>query len=252
MIRIIVSGIAGRMGKELVALIHEDGETTLAAGFDREKVTSPVAVVAHADELPSDFDVVIDFSAPQAALEMVRLCAKKGKAVVTGTTGFKEKELREIEEAARTVPVFLASNMSMGINIVLAMLEGMPEALHKGFDVEIVETHHRTKKDSPSGTAKTIARTIAEKSGKSSLIHGREGRGLEREDGEIGMHAVRGGTVVGTHSVYFHGNGESIEITHRAYSRRIFALGALAAAKWIVKQKPGLYSMKDLLQGEMT
>jgi 4-hydroxy-tetrahydrodipicolinate reductase len=246
MIKVIVSGILGRMGRELMALIGDDDECSLVGGYDKEKRTVAVPVASRADDLPDDFDVIVDFSAPGGALEMVRWCVSMGKPLVSGTTGFTEKELREIEDAAKTIPLFLASNMSMGINTVLSMLEGIPKAIYDGFDVEIVETHHRMKKDSPSGTAKTIARLISEKSGKVSLIHGREGRGLERKPDEIGVHAVRGGTVVGTHSVFFFGDDESIEITHRANSRKIFALGALRAAKWIVRQKPGLYAMKDL------
>jgi 4-hydroxy-tetrahydrodipicolinate reductase len=246
MIKTIISGIFGRMGKEVALLIQEDTEVSLVGGFDGKEGTAPVSVSSRAADLP-DFDVAIDFSAPGAVLEMVQLCAKRGKPLVSGTTGFTEKEMVEIEDAAKTIPVFLASNMSMGINTVLAILAGMPKAVYDGFDVEIVETHHRMKKDSRSGTAKTIAAMIAKKSGKASWVHGREGRGLERKDDEIGVHSVRGGTVVGTHSIFFHGNDESIEITHRAYSRKIFAIGALMAAKWIVKQEPGLYAMKDLI-----
>jgi 4-hydroxy-tetrahydrodipicolinate reductase len=247
MIKVIVSGILGRMGKEVTALLEEDKNMSLVGGFDKREGDAQVAIVSSAADLPHDFDVVIDFSGTEAALEMVRMCSSKGKSLVTGTTGFTEREMKEIEAAAKTIPLLMASNMSMGINTVLAILESVPEAVYEGFDVEIVETHHRMKKDSPSGTAKTIARLISEKSGKATLVHGREGRGLVRKADEIGIHAVRGGTVVGTHSIFFYGNDESIEITHRANSRKIFALGALKAAKWIVKQKPGLYSMKDLL-----
>ncbi len=247
MMKVIVSGIFGRMGKEVVGLIREEDEISLVGGFDREKGTVPVMVTSSTADLPDDFDVAIDFSAPGGALEMVLFCSKKGKPLVTGTTGFTEKELHEIQIAAKIVPVFLASNMSLGINTVIGILEGMPKVFYNTSDIEIVETHHKMKKDSPSGTAKTIAKVISEKSGKSSLVYGREGRGLDRKDDEIGVHAVRGGTVVGTHSIFLYGDDESIEITHRAYSRRIFARGALAAARWLVNQKPGLYSMKDLL-----
>jgi 4-hydroxy-tetrahydrodipicolinate reductase len=247
MIKVIVSGILGRMGRELMGLMGEDDECSLVGGYDKEKRKAEVPVASGADDLPDDFDVVVDFSAPDGALEMVRWCVLKGKPLVLGTTGFAEEELQEIEAAAKTIPLFLASNMSMGINTVLAMLEGIPKVIYDGFDVEIIETHHRMKKDSPSGTAKTIAQKITEKSGKASLVYGREGRGLERRGDDIGIHAVRGGTVVGSHSVFLLGQDESIEITHRAHSRRIFALGALKAAKWIVKQQPGLYSMRDLL-----
>jgi 4-hydroxy-tetrahydrodipicolinate reductase len=250
MMNVILSGILGKMGREITALIAQDDELTLVGGFDTERGEAPVAVALHADELPEQFDVVIDFSAPAGALEMVRFCVEKGKPLVTGTTGFTEKELEVIRTEGTRVPLFMASNMSMGINTVLALLEEIPKAVYDTFDVEIVETHHRMKKDSPSGTAKTIASVVSEKSGKESLVHGREGRGLERKVDEIGVHAVRGGTVVGTHAVYLHGNNESIEIIHRASSRKIFAFGALEAAKWIVKQGPGLYSMKDLLARE--
>ncbi len=247
MMKIIISGILGRMGKELTALIRGDDELSLVGGYDRQTGETVIPVSADVAQLPRDCDLVIDFSAPEGGIAIARWCIAREKPLVSGTTGFTDKEMQELKEAAERIPLFLASNMSIGINAVLAMLEEMPEPVYDDFDVEIVETHHRMKKDSPSGTAKTIARTIAEKSGKTSMVYGREGRGLERKRDEIGVHAVRGGTVVGTHSVFFYGDGESLEITHRAFSRKIFALGALAAGKWLVTQKPGLYSMRDLL-----
>lgn len=247
MIKLIVSGILGRMGKEIIALSKEFDDINIIAGFDEKKNNTAIPIKDNIDGLPKKFDAMVDFSSPKASLEILQFSSENNKPVVIGTTGFTFKEEKAIEEFSKKIPVFKASNMSLGINTVIAILEGLPDILYKGFDIEIVETHHKRKKDSPSGTAIALAKTIAKRVGKEVFVYGRKGKELKREKGEIGIHSVRGGTVVGTHSVFFHGDNESIEITHRAYSRRIFALGALAAVRWIVKKKNGLYSMKDML-----
>lgn len=247
MIKLIVAGILGRMGKEIVSLSEEFEDISIIAGFDREKGSISIPVKKTKDELPREFDVVVDFSSPEAAMKMLDFSLDNKKPFVTGTTGFSNKEEKEIKRVSKKIPVFKASNMSMGINSVMEILGRLPGILYENFDIEIVETHHRLKKDSPSGTALTLGKIISELSGKKSFLFGRKGKKLKRKKDDIGLHSVRGGTVVGTHTVYFHGDNESIEITHTAYSRRIFAVGALTAARWIVKKKPGLYSMKNLL-----
>lgn len=247
MIKLIVSGVLGRMGKEIISLSKEFKDINIIAGFDKKKETISIPVKNSINELPCQFDAVVDFSSPEALIEMLHFSLENKKPIVTGTTGLTDKEEKEIKRVSKKIPVFKASNMSMGVNTVIAILEGLPDILFKDFDIEIVETHHRLKKDSPSGTALTLGKTIAKKIGKEVFLYGRKGKELQRKKGDIGVHSIRGGTVVGTHTIYFHGDNESIEITHRAYSRRIFALGALTAARWIVKKEPGLYSMKDLL-----
>ncbi|TET18257.1 MAG: 4-hydroxy-tetrahydrodipicolinate reductase [Candidatus Cloacimonadota bacterium] len=247
MIKVIVSGISGKMGKEIVRLSEEFEDISIIAGFDIEKGERAQTVEIDVEKLPKGFDVIVDFSSPQGAIDILQFSVENKKPFVTGTTDFSEDEESAIVKASREIPVLKASNMSVGINTLIRILEGLPDMFYKKFDIEVVETHHRMKKDSPSGTAKTLAKIISNRSGKTSFIYGREGSNLQRKHDDIGMHSLRGGTVVGTHTIFFHGDNESIEITHRAHSRRIFALGALSAARWIVQQKPGLYSMQDLL-----
>ena len=247
MIKLIISGILGRMGKEIIKLSKEIDDVTIISGFDTKSEIGEIPVFSKVEELPLDFDAIIDFSSSQAALKMLEFSVGNVKPFVTGTTGFSEKEEEEFKKAANKIPVFKASNMSVGVNCLAGMLEKLPAILYKNSDIEIVETHHRLKKDSPSGTAKTLGKIVAETSGKNIFLYGRKGKEIKRENGEIGFHSIRGGTVVGTHTVYFLGDDESIEITHRAYSRRIFALGAISAVKWLMKKGPGFYSMKDLL-----
>ncbi|TES90715.1 MAG: 4-hydroxy-tetrahydrodipicolinate reductase [Candidatus Cloacimonadota bacterium] len=247
MIKLIVSGVLGKMGKEIVSLSIEFKDIDVIAGFDKKRGDISIPIKNKIDELPHRFDAIVDFSSPDAAIKMLKFSLKSKKPFVTGTTGFTEKEEKEIKRVSKKIPVFKASNMSMGINAVMAILEDLPDILYNDFDVEIVEMHHRFKKDSPSGTAIILGKTIAKRIGKETFLYGREGKKLKRKKGDVSFHSVRGGTVVGIHTIYFHGNDESIEITHRAYSRRIFAFGALTAVRWIIQQKPGLYSMDDLL-----
>jgi 4-hydroxy-tetrahydrodipicolinate reductase len=247
MIKILISGILGRMGREILSLVEERDDITVVAGFDNRFEDIGVPITKDTSELPEDVDVIVDFSSISGAMEILRFAVSHKIPLVTGTTGFSEDEESEIKNGSKEIPILKTSNMSLGVNTLIQILKRLPEILVKKFDIEIVETHHRMKKDSPSGTAKVLARILAEKSGKSSFTYGRKGNESRRGDEEIGIHSVRGGSVVGIHSIYFHGDNESIEITHRANSRKIFAFGALSAVLWIVSQKPGLYSMEDLL-----
>ncbi|MDQ3791352.1 MAG: 4-hydroxy-tetrahydrodipicolinate reductase, partial [Actinomycetota bacterium] len=172
-----------------------------------------------------------------------------GRPAVIGTTGLSDEQLSRVEEAAKNVPIVLAPNMSVGVNLVREMVRELAEKLGTGYDVEIVEAHHRNKVDAPSGTALLLARAAAEgrrKNLEDLAVYGREGRS-PREEGEIGIHALRGGAVVGEHRVIFLGAGEEVEVTHRALSRRTFANGALRAARFVAGARPGLYSMRDVL-----
>lgn len=247
MTKIIVSGILGRMGREILSLSHEIDDISIVAGFDINQSDIGEPTEKDVTKLPKDVDVIVDFSSPGGAIDILGFAIDNKKPFVTGTTGFSENDESKIEKASKEIPLLKASNMSLGVNTLIQILNGLPDMLFKKFDIEVVETHHKMKKDSPSGTAKTLANILAEKSGRSSFVYGREGKDVQRRDEDIGIHSVRGGSVVGIHTIFLHGDNESIEITHRANSRRIFASGALSAALWIVKKKPGLYTMMDML-----
>lgn len=195
-------------------------------------------------------DVVIDFSAHEATAGFAKICAQNKKAIVIGTTGHSKAELSQITKLKSRIPIVLASNYSTGVNTLFWLTQKAAEILGPDFDLEIVEMHHRMKKDAPSGTASTLAEILARvrKQQLSRVVrHGRAGVVGERTATEIGMHAVRGGDVVGDHTVIFATSGERLELSHKASSRETFANGALRAAQWVVRQKPGLYDMQDVL-----
>jgi 4-hydroxy-tetrahydrodipicolinate reductase len=268
MLRVAVVGASGRMGRAVVRLAVERGHTVACAvansdiGRDAGEligvarlgvvVTDDLSVVA-----ASGAGVVIDFSAPAATCALVDVAATAGIAVVSGTTGMDTSALRAIERASKQVPVLWEPNMSAGVFVLGELLRQAVASLGPGYDVEIVETHHRRKVDAPSGTALRLAEIAkdARTDGSASrrdvsgeaLRHGRSGRPGERPAGEIGMHAVRGGDVVGDHVVHLLGPGERLELVHRASSRDLFAHGALRAAGWIVGKPPGRYSLRDVL-----
>ncbi len=195
-------------------------------------------------------DAVIDFSFHNATLSVAKLCAEHGKAIVIGTTGHQDGEKAEIAALQSRIPMVWASNYSTGVNTLFWLTRKATEILGPSFDLEVVEMHHRLKKDAPSGTATTLAEILAEvrkQQLKEVIRHGRHGIVGERTATEIGMHSLRGGDVVGDHTVIFSTNGERIELTHKASSRETFANGALRAAQWVVHQKPGLYNMENVL-----
>lgn len=195
-------------------------------------------------------DVVVDFSFHQATVEFAELCAERRRAMVIGTTGHTEVERKRILNCQAQIPIVLASNYSTGVNTLFWLTRKAVEILGTDYDVEVVEMHHRTKKDAPSGTAMTLAEILTQvrkQQVSKALRHGRQGITGERATGEIGMHSIRGGDVVGDHTVIFATQGERLELTHKAASRDTFANGALRAALWVVKQKPGLYDMQDVL-----
>jgi 4-hydroxy-tetrahydrodipicolinate reductase len=190
-------------------------------------------------------DVLIDFTVAKAAVENVKMASRNRVALVVGTTGFTGDQLAEMEQAIRgNVPAVISSNFSMGVNIFWQLLRDAGKLL-KSYDIEVIEAHHRNKKDAPSGTAKTILQILDEETGPRKKIYGREGM-MVRGD-EIGVHVIRGGDIVGDHKVMFSKNFETIEISHRAYDRSVFASGALLATRWVVGKKPGIYSMSDVL-----
>lgn len=194
-------------------------------------------------------DVVIDFTVPSATAPLAKLVAERGKSFIIGTTGHTEKEKKEISSYAERVPTVWAGNFSVGVNLLFHLTQAAAAVLSDGYDAEIVEMHHRMKKDAPSGTAERLLEILlqARELNRDQIRHGRQGLVGERTDSEIGMHALRGGDVVGDHTVIFAGAGERFELTHKASSRAVFAEGALRAAAWVVNRPAGIYDMQDVL-----
>ena len=265
-VRIAVSGAAGRMGRMLVAAIAEADDLALAAAVDHPQSphtgadAGELAGVGSAnvsiggplhDPDASAFDVLLDFSAPQATLAALNVCAAQGKPAVIGTTGFDDAGMEAIRHAAQSVPILLSPNMSVGVNVVFKLVEAAARALGDDVDVEVFEAHHRHKVDAPSGTAVRLGEILASTLGRdlaTDAVYGREGITGERPTQAIGFHSLRGGDIVGEHTVTFAGTGERIEITHRAGSRANFAAGAMRAVRFIVDQPPGLYGMNAVLE----
>jgi len=241
MTKIIITGSKGRMGRTLIACTAHNPELQVVGQID---VGDDLQTVIAQGE------VVIDFSSHNATAGIAALCARHKKAMVIGTTGQSDADKSQITNVKSQIPIVLASNYSAGVNTLFWLTRKAAEILGDGFDLEVLEMHHRMKKDAPSGTATTLAEILAavRKQQLNKVIrHGRAGIVGERTTNEIGMHSLRGGDVVGDHTVIFAGNGERIELTHKASSRETFANGALRAAQWVVKQKPGLYDMQDVL-----
>ncbi len=256
MVKVIVCGACGRMGRRIADILSEDGETELVGAIEakghKDLGTEVIPGVKVTDSLEKIIDragVVIDFTNPQASLKNLEVAAKFKKAMVIGTTGHTEQEKKLVAEKAKTIPLLMAPNMSLGVNLLFQVVDSVAKVL-KDYDAEIVEAHHNRKKDAPSGTAAKLEETIAEALDlniKEAGVYGRKGMVGPRKPEEIGVHSVRAGDIVGEHTVIFAGPGERLELTHRAHSRDCFARGALEAAKWIVKQSPGFYDMQDLL-----
>jgi 4-hydroxy-tetrahydrodipicolinate reductase len=263
-IRVLVNGGAGRMGRRVVALLLEDPDLCLvgvmesvshpAQGLDAGTLVGKgdlgVRVVADLTEVDSEVDAVVDFSVPASTLEVAKKVSSRRTAVVIGTTGFTESERKTLASRVKDVPCVLAPNMSVGVNVLFRIASDVARILGDGYDVEVVEAHHRFKADAPSGTALRLAEGIARAKGvdlSGKACYGRQGRPGARKPDEIGILAVRAGDIVGEHTVLFGGLGERLELVHRAHTRDNFALGALRAVKWVVRQRPGLYDMMDVL-----
>jgi len=250
MIKVVVCGALGRMGGTVARLIHDAPDMELAGGVDLkdgEIFGAPVFAAARIDALLSSMkpNVLVDFTAPGAAVENVKAAARHGVAPVVGTTGFSAAQKEEMKRAIDgKVPMVLSSNFSVGVNIFWFLVREAAKKLGD-YDIEVTEAHHRNKKDAPSGTAKTILEILDQEVGSRPKLYGREGM-MERGK-EIGVHVIRGGDIVGEHAVLFSGNYECIELSHRAYDRSVFAMGALRAVRWVPGRKPGLYAMADIL-----
>jgi 4-hydroxy-tetrahydrodipicolinate reductase len=241
MMKLIITGSEGRMGRTLLACAARDPECQVVGQIDQGG--NLLAVIGQGE-------VVIDFSSHSATPGIAALCAAHKKALVIGTTGHSDEEHTRLIQFGAQIPMVLSSNFSTGVNALFWLTRKAAEILGPGFDLEVVEMHHRLKRDAPSGTARKLATILAEARRlqlDKALRHGRAGIVGERADEEIGMHSMRGGDVVGDHTVVFAGAGERVELTHKASSRETFAYGALRAAHWLVAQKPGLYDMQDVL-----
>ncbi len=264
MIKAVVAGAAGKMGGRNIHIVQQTGGIELVAAFEKSghpalgrdagevvglgKIGIPIS--EGLESVIKKGDVIIDFTYHVSSVEHIALAAKHKKAMVVGTTGFTPEEMKEIQKMAKKVRCVLAPNMSVGVNALYRVVQNMVKILSEGYDVEIIEAHHRLKKDAPSGTAIKLGQVLAEALGRDLDkvgVYARHGMIGQRTDKEIGIQTVRGGDIVGEHTVLFAGIGERIEVIHRAHSRDNFARGAVRAAKWIVGQKNGLYDMQDVL-----
>ncbi len=264
MIKVIVTGAAGRMGSRLVSLLKESAALTLVGaveGKGHAAVGEDVGEVAGSgqtgilirDDLEGVLDrgeVVIDFTSPAATLAHLRLAAQHRRAMVIGTTGFTAQELTDLRSLAKPLPCVFSPNMSVGVNLLFKVIAEMAKTLGDDYDIEVIEAHHRLKKDAPSGTALKMAEVLAKAVGRNLDqvgVYARKGLVGERKPGEIGVQSIRAGDIVGDHTVLFGGMGERVEVSHRVQSRDTFVRGALRAARWVVKQPPGLHDMMDVL-----
>jgi 4-hydroxy-tetrahydrodipicolinate reductase len=255
-IRAVVAGAAGRMGSRIVAVLREESDIRVAGAFERAgsehvgKDLGGIQIRAGIEPaLEAGADVVVDFTAPAASVQHASVCAARGVALVVGTTGLSPDDKDALRSASRRIPLLLAPNMSVAVNVLFRLVAEAARALREGAEIEIVETHHRMKRDAPSGTALRLAEVAAEALGvgPGSIVFERHGDIGPRRAGTIGVQALRGGDVVGDHTVHFLADGERLELTHRATSRDNFARGAVRAARWLAGRSPGFYDMQDVL-----
>ena len=262
-IRFAIAGSGGRMGRTLIEAVLNAPDAELAAALEApgnpllgkdagELVGSPCGVLI-TDDLDSALaqaHCLIDFTRPEGTLKHLEICRKHGAHAVIGTTGFSTEQKLAIQDVARDIPIVFAPNMAVGVNLVFKLLDTAARVLSRGYDIEVVEAHHRHKVDAPSGTALRMGEVVAEALGRDlakCAVYGREGVTGERDPSTVGFATVRGGDIVGDHTVLFAGTGERIEITHKASSRMAFAQGALRAARFMADKKRGLYDMQDVL-----
>jgi 4-hydroxy-tetrahydrodipicolinate reductase len=264
MVKCIVIGAAGRMGiriihavsqtegAQLVGAVEIKGHPSVGtdAGICAGSGSIHISIVDHLEGVDSDFDVLIDFTTPESSLSSLEYAAVQKKAAVIGTTGFSQEQTTRLRARAREIPCVWAPNMSVGVNLLFSIVSQLAPILQDEYDIEIIESHHRLKQDAPSGTAMKIAQLLADTLKRDLAqvaVYQRKGFTGKRRREEIGIQVIRAGDIVGDHTVLFAGAGERLEITHRAHSRDTFAQGAVRAALWVVRQKPGLYDMQDVL-----
>lgn len=249
MIKVILHGCNGKMGKVITEVSHSFPNINIIAGVDKSSNDkSSYPIFQNMIDINISGDVVLDFSRPEALDSLLEYSLKNKTPLVLCTTGYSKEDIAKINEASQVIPIFRSANMSIGINIVNSILKTISNKLYKDFDIEIIEKHHNQKVDAPSGTALLLANTIKESiEVEREFSYGRVGIS-KRDEKEIGIHAVRGGTIVGEHDVIFAGLGENIEIKHSALSREVFAVGSLRACEFMKTKTPGLYNMDDMLQ----
>ena len=247
-IRIFLSGCSGRMGQEISRISSESQDLSVIAGFDIRSAATSFPIYTKMSECSEEFDVIVDFSHTSALPDLLALASHRKKPAVLCTTGYSPEEREMIRRAAEDIPLFTSGNMSLGINLLVAISKKAASILYPEFDIEILEAHHRNKLDAPSGTALMLADAICEELGEDlEYVYERQSVRKKREGKELGIHSIRAGSIIGDHSVIFGGEEETITLTHSAQSRNVFARGAVAAARFIVSQKAGLYSMSDLI-----
>lgn len=246
MLKVIINGYSGAMGRVLTKCVNEDKDLQLVCGVSKDQLDVPFKTYFKMSEVKESADVIIDFSHHCAIDDVLTYATKTKTPLVIATTGFNEDELKRIKEASAVTPIFHSSNMSLGVNVLVKLVKEAAKLLN-GFDIEIIEKHHNKKLDSPSGTAVMIANGVKEVLPEDECIYGRYGRSEKRKPSEIGIHAIRGGTIVGEHTTIFAGHDEVVEIKHSAQSKDIFAKGSITAAKFLVNKEAGYYNMNDIL-----
>ena len=247
MINVLINGINGRMGQEVLKAINNSNDFEVCCGVDKFESSYPFPIYTNTNLINEKPDIIIDFSVPEATMNILEYAMENRIPIVIATTGFSDEELNTIKKYSKIIPIFRSGNMSFEINVMSEIVSRLAKTF-KDSDIEILETHHRNKIDSPSGTALILADSINEAlDEKMEYEYNRHSKREKRPKNEIGIHSIRGGTEVGKHSVIFFGENESFEITHTVTSRSIFAEGSLKAAKFLINQNAGLYSMKDLI-----
>lgn len=251
MINIALVGVNGKMGQVICRILSENESSRIVCGIDiNTEAKNGFPVYAKLQEAKEDFDVIIDFSHPSSLEATLEYAVSNKKGLVLATTGLSAEQMEGVYDAAEKTPVFFSANMSLGVNLLIELAKKATALLQENFDIEIIEKHHNQKIDAPSGTALAIADAINEVCDKSNeYVYDRHSTRKKRSKNEIGIHAVRGGTIVGEHSIIFAGNDEIIELMHTATSKEIFAVGALKAANFLAGKEPGFYNMNDLIKG---
>ncbi|MBQ8229276.1 MAG: 4-hydroxy-tetrahydrodipicolinate reductase [Clostridia bacterium] len=250
-VRVILCGACGKMGGNVLSLLMGDGEAVAVCGVDLYPKEIGIPVYKSFAEIKEEADVIIDFSSPIGLKERLEYAKTHGLGIVLASTGFSSEDLKTVDEYAKSVAIFKTANLSLGVNLMQALVKAAAQVLGDQFDIEIIEKHHNLKKDAPSGTALMLAESVNEAfESKKDYVNGRNGIVGARTKSEIGIHAVRGGTIVGEHEVMFAGEDEIITISHSARSKRVFAAGAIRAAKFLSGKAAGKYEMQDLLAEE--
>lgn len=251
--KVLLNGCNGRMGQVITKILSNKRDDIIVCGVDitPDKIINSYPVYQSFGDVTENIDVIIDFSHPSCLDSLLCYATNNKVPIIFCTTGFNENDIQKIFTASKIIPVFRSANMSLGINMIISLVKQAAANLYEDFDIEIIEKHHNQKIDSPSGTALMIADEINSAiDNKAEYIYGRHSKTQKREKGEIGIHAVRGGSIVGDHSIVFAGDGEVIEVNHSAISRDVFAYGAIRASKFIIGKAPGLYTMKDVIESK--